>query len=281
MRFFRTYMPFAKSIILEFMAYRMNFYVYILGDIMQTAVLLYIWLAIFKSSPNDVIHGFTYLEMVGYVVMSTLTGLLVSNDAHWAIGNDVRTGDIAMNLIKPVNYMVRQYFYAIGFVLANFMFVFLPLWIGYTIYTFLTGINGGFWNMSGQLISINFVQIGMYVISAFLSSVVLFFINFLFGLAAFYVEYIFGFIFAKEAIMRLLSGQLIPLVFFPVGVLAIFKYLPFAGLVYTPTMIYLGKYSGREMWENIGIQAVWVVLLFMLAQWLWNRAIKRLTILGG
>ena len=95
------------------------------------------------------------------------------------------------------------------------------------------------------------------------------------------VEYVFGFIFAKEAILRLLSGQLIPLSFFPAGILAVFKFLPFAGLVYTPTMVYLGKYTGVAILFNLGVQAVWVILLFIMTQIIWKRAIKRLTIMGG
>jgi ABC-2 type transport system permease protein len=121
----------------------------------------------------------------------------------------------------------------------------------------------------------------VYAFSVLLSSLILFYINYLFGLAAFFVEYVFGFIFAKEAVLRLLSGQLIPLAFFPAGMLAVFKFLPFAGLVYTPTMLYLGKYTADEALLNIAVQAVWVVLLMALTQFVWHKAIKRLTIMGG
>ena len=81
--------------------------------------------------------------------------------------------------------------------------------------------------------------------------------------------------------MRVLSGQLIPLTFFPASIMAVFKFLPFAGLVYTPTMIYLGKFTGQELLFNLAIQVLWVFLLSGLTQLVWNRAVKRLTILGG
>jgi len=269
-RLFKTYIPFTKGVIQEFVIYRFNFYLYMLGSGLQTIVLIYIWAAVFSSSTKPVINGFTLDEMITYIVMSTLTGLLISNDVHWSIGNDVRTGDIAMNLIKPVSYHLKQYFAAMGNVIGNFIFLVAPIWSIYSIYRFI---------VIGEIPSI--IRILLYLVSALLSSLLLFFINFMFGLAAFYVEYIFGFIFAKEALFRLISGELIPLSFFPKSVLAIFQFLPFAGLIYTPVMIYLGKYQGTALLLHFGIQVVWVIGLYVFCHVLWKKAIKRLRILGG
>ena len=266
----KVYLPFAKGQIKEFMAYGINAYVYIFGNMLQTAVLLYIWKAVFDSSQQSSINGFTFNDMIFYVVMSMVTGMLVGNDVHWSVGQDVQTGDIAMNLIKPVNYQLRQYFGSLGYVFVNLVFIFLPMWsclIGYTLFT-------------GQSLP-SISRLLLYFGSAFLSSMLMFAINYMFGLAAFYVEYIFGFIFAKEALVRLLSGELIPLVFFPATVMGVFKYLPFAGIVYTPVMIYLGKYTGDQLIEAIIIQIIWVIFLMVMTQLLWNKAIKRLSILGG
>lgn len=269
-RLIKTYIPFTKGVLQEFVIYRFNFYLYMLGSGLQTIVLIYIWSAVFSSSSKSVISGFSLEDMITYIVMSTLTGLLISNDVHWAIGNDVRTGDIAMNLIKPVSYHLRQYFAAMGNVIGNFIFLVGPIWTIYSMYRFIVI----------QEIP-NIFRIGLYLISALLSSLLLFFINFMFGLAAFYVEYIFGFIFAKEALFRLISGELIPLSFFPKSVLGVFKFLPFAGLIYTPVMIYLGKYQGHELIINFGIQLLWVIGLYGLCHIVWKKAIKRLRILGG
>lgn len=269
-RLLKTYLPFTRGVIQAFAAYRMNFYVWILGDMFQTMVLLYIWYAIFQSSTQSVIQGFTFREMTGYVVMSTVTGMLINNDVHWAIGEDVRTGNIAMNLIKPVSYQLRQYFASIGGLVANFLFIFLPLWTAYSAYNYFA---------LGVLPSP--LRIAVYFLSAFLSSLILFYINYIFGLAAFFVEYVFGFVFAKEAVVRLLSGSLIPLTFFPQAFRSVFAFLPFAGLIFTPVMVYLGKYTGLELLKNIGVQAVWVLILAGLTQLVWKSAIRRLTILGG
>lgn len=270
MKTIKTYLPFTKGVMQAFMAYRANFYVYILGDLFQTVVLIYIWFAIYASSTQDVIRGFTFTEMVSYVVISTLTSMLISNEVHWDISHDVQSGNIAMHLIKPLNYQVLKLFSALGSIVINFIFLFFPLWLIYGVYNFIH---------LGNLPSL--LTLLPYILSVVLSMFILFYINYLFGLAAFFVEYVFGFIFAKEAVMRLLSGQLIPLSFFPNSVLTVFKYLPFAGLVYTPTMIYLGKYTSNTLWFHLGIQFAWVLLLMFITRMIWKKAVKRLTIMGG
>ena len=39
-------------------------------------------------------------------------------------------------------------------------------------------------------------------------------------------------------------------------------FLPFPHVSFTPLQIYLGKVRGPAAWEVLGIQALWVLLLF-------------------
>ena len=105
--------------------------------------------------------------------------------------------------------------------------------------------------------------------------------DFCFGMIAFFTTYIFGMLMAKEALLSFLTGQLIPLAFFPEGVQRIFDFLPFSSMVYTPVMIYLGKYQGNELLFVLGRQFVWVVILYVLGSLIWKRVTKRLVVLGG
>lgn len=266
----KVYWPFAKAMIQEFFTYGVNAYIYITGELLQTVVLIYIWHAVFSSAKGEVINGFTFDEMVAYVVISIITVMLTSNDVHWSIGHEVRTGDIAMNLIKPVSYQLRMFASTVGYWVVNFLLIALPMWLIYTIYDIV---------FNGRMPQLTVII--AFLISCLFSALLLFAINFAFGLAAFYVTYLFGFIFAKDAIFRFFSGALIPLSFFPEGAQQVFQWLPFGSLVYTPTMIYLGKYSGRQMWIALVVQLVWVVVMIIINQILWQRAVRRLCIMGG
>ena len=61
----------------------------------------------------------------------------------------------------------------------------------------------------------------------------------------------------------------------------LFEFLPFSSMVYTPVMIYLGKYSGYDLAFVLLRQLVWVGLLYGLGSLIWRLVVKRLTVLGG
>lgn len=109
----------------------------------------------------------------------------------------------------------------------------------------------------------------------------MFLFNFIFGLSAFFVTYIWGFMVCKGMILRFFSGELIPIVFFPSAVQKALQYLPFSSINYTPVMIYMEKFTMNELISALCVQVVWVVILFVLMNVLWQSAIKRLTVLGG
>ena len=105
--------------------------------------------------------------------------------------------------------------------------------------------------------------------------------DFCFGMVAFFTTYIFGMLMAKEAILSFLCGQLIPLSFFPESIQRIFDFLPFSSMVYTPVMVYLGKYTGTDLLIVLLKQALWVVILYAFGSLIWKKVTKRLIVLGG
>ena len=105
--------------------------------------------------------------------------------------------------------------------------------------------------------------------------------DFCFGMVAFITTYMFGMNMAKNAILGFLSGQLIPISFFPEVLQRIFDFLPFSSMVYVPVMVYLGKYAGMDLVFVLARQLLWIVLLYGLGTFLWSRITKRLVVLGG
>ncbi len=105
--------------------------------------------------------------------------------------------------------------------------------------------------------------------------------DFCFGMIAFFTTYIFGLLMVQEALLKFLTGELIPLSFFPGAVQKVFDFLPFSSMVYTPVMIYLGKYNNKELAFVLGRQAAWVIILYLLGSLIWKKVTRRLVVLGG
>lgn len=78
-----------------------------------------------------------------------------------------------------------------------------------------------------------------------------------------------------------LSGNIIPLPFFPKKYLVFVEMSPFAYMQNVPFRIYSGDLSGGEIYQCILKQIFWLVSLMLLGLLLWRQAEKRIIIQGG
>jgi len=243
----------------------------LLGSGLTVIITFYLWKAIFESSGQETIRGFTFNEMIIYIFISLITMRLTNNYVEYMVSDDVRSGALAMNLIKPINYFIRLLFTSIGNIIGESILINGPMIIGVVIYQIFYS--------SGTIPSLSTLL--LYIVSILLSFMIMMFFNFCFGMLSFYVVYLWGLNFTKTALMKFLSGELIPLAFFPLGFRKIMHLTPFASINYTPVMIYLNKYTGYKIISEMGVQVIWVILLMLLSYFIWKRAIKRVTIMGG
>ncbi len=270
-RMYNRYAPFTRSVLQRKMSYKIDFIMSIIGQLIKSFVVYFLWKAVYLNSDSATIHGFTSNDIVLYVFMSAITINIVSNTVDASIGNEVWDGTIAMNLIKPVNYQVRLLFESFAELLQGVVFIAFPIWIGLISVRFITASE----------LPPSIVTIGLYLLSAFLGYIVLFLINFSFGILSFYVTNIWGIRNLKYAIMDFLSGAIIPIAFLPMWLQNIMDFVPFASINYFPVLIYLGKVSGTKIAFTLILQVIWIVILFFISILLWRKATKRLTILGG
>jgi ABC-2 type transport system permease protein len=85
----------------------------------------------------------------------------------------------------------------------------------------------------------------------------------------------------KDSIVRVLSGSIVPLWFFPESVQTVSKFLPFQYTYQTPLGIYIGNIGTREALAAMGIQFIWIAVLFMLLAAGWKRTKTKTLIQGG
>ena len=128
---------------------------------------------------------------------------------------------------------------------------------------------------------VKFTTVLCFLCSAAMSFLLYVLFDFCFGMVAFVTTYMFGMNMAKNALLGFLSGRLIPISFFPEVLQKVFAFLPFSSMVYSPVMVYLGKYTGSELAFVLGRQLFWIVFLYALGTYLWSLITKRLIVLGG
>lgn len=267
----RIYLPFINAGIQEMSTYRVNWAFHLLGDIMGCFVSFFIWIAVFASNDGNDFMGFTISDMVAYIFLTYLTGCIIYSGGTYNIGEEIRDGSISMRMIKPISYNATFLFQEIGNKLMEIGIIFIPLMAGVEIYRFV---------VMGQ-VQFDILKLVIYLFSCVLAYLINFSFNICFGFMAFIFKNMWGSNLMKNTIVSFLSGAIVPLAFMPDLLRNVLTYLPFASLSYTPVMVYMGMYTGKDILFYIGIQLFWCVAFWMLSKLIWKCVVNHLTVQGG
>ena len=270
-KYFKTYLPFTRAGIQAAMAYRTNFIAFFFGSIFFCLVVYYIWRAVFNASGEGMMNGFTMTDMTVFLFITALTNFLTESDGSYDVGEEVRDGNIAMRLIKPVGFHSTFLFTEMGWKLLVFAMIFAPVVVGVEIYKYHA--YGGF--------AFDIAKFLLYLLSLMMSYLFSFYMNVCFGFMAFFLKNLWGFNIIKSGILRFVSCAVVPLALLPDGLRQVLEWMPFSSLCYTPVMIYMGKYSGSEAALRLAIQCGWFTGFYLISKLILSTALRHVTVQGG
>ncbi|HWR92431.1 MAG TPA: ABC-2 family transporter protein [Desulfobacterales bacterium] len=254
---------------MERTAYRVNFMLQVTGGILSILIVVFLWLAVYRSSGRSELGGYTLAEMITYLLGAGLiNSFLLTTAENPETSQAIQDGTLSNLLLQPFNpywvWLLRD--------LAGKLFLGVIGLAGYAIVAFL---------LREELVlapdPLRLVLFG----AALTVAVLLQFLTFeSLSLLAFWVENTSGFRFTMRVIMEVAGGAIIPLSFFPALVQKIFALLPFPYLVYFPMRIYLNKIELAEVLPDLIRAAVWAAGLAGLNAVLWKRGLRRYTAMG-
>lgn len=262
----RSYLPIARATYMVGIVYRFGFLFTILGSIVYLGVAYYLWKSIYTYS--DTIRGLTFNETFLYVGLGSAIFVLLKTYADWFIHYEIREGNIATYLTKPIDYQLYNLFANLGSLLINLTAITLPTAF-VMIFIFNVKVTPG-------------AGLVLFPISLLLAFLISFSIDYFVGLLGFYSESIWGVSITKEIIVTVFSGALIPLQFFPDPIQKVLYWLPFQAIYHTPLMMITRPAQGLDVFlPMMLVQLAWAIVLFVLARLFYNQAIKVLRIAGG
>lgn len=270
-RFFRKYGAFAKASFEVSLMYRVHILFWVFGDFFTLALTMFLWVAIYANSPTQILQGFTLTQMLFYNLVVHMTGAITYMSPLFDVAEDYFDGRIAMSLIKPTSYAIQLFFRNLGNNLFSNLFITLPTFIIVAIISILSQNSG----------ALAWMNLPLFAFSALLGIFINYFANFIFANLTFYTDASFGMFQLNQAIVRIFSGALIPLNFFPGWLRMVANFLPYAGVQYIPAMILLGRTKGIDLFWAITIQCAWVIFLGILAKIIWRHSLKRMKVMGG
>lgn len=248
------------------LAYAVNAWGAFVMTLFQIFVFYYIWMAIYRF--DSVINGISKDQIVTYIILSRIIYTQITWGFIPKMGRKIHSGEIAMDLLKPMDFQAFMFFERIGDFTAFFCMTAFPILI---ICSLTLGMQA----------PLSFGTLICFFLSLFMAMTLSFFIEFWIGLLTFYTNYSWGLQTFQEALVALFSGALIPISFFPGWLKVITNFLPFQQMSYSPVSIYLGVVKGPQVYEVLASQLMWVVILLVLSRLFYSFAIKRVTVQGG
>ena len=92
----------------------MNNFLSILSSIIFIAIVYYMWTAVYSSTNN-----FNFIALnktITYVCVITIINQIISRNTEMEIGAKVSSGNISIDLIRPINFFVYLFFNRVGVV---------------------------------------------------------------------------------------------------------------------------------------------------------------------
>ena len=261
-----TYLYVYKVQILKSLAYKFDVY----GNIiMQTIIMIataFFWKALFKNAES--MGGVSVDTMLTYTVISSMISVVLITNVEWRITESVQTGAIAIDLMRPVNIFGVFFAENLGSVTALFFQNLLPIFIIGSLFTKLPAPRSA-------------LELMLFLISLVLAFFINWYLSVIFGMFSFKVIEMSALIQVKKHLVRLLSGSMIPLWFFPNWLRGVLEILPFPYIYQLPLSIYVGQYTSESLVRGLIIQILWVMALFLIETRLEKQAIKHVMVQGG
>ncbi|MGA5300297.1 ABC transporter permease [Nucisporomicrobium flavum] len=260
----RSYRALIRATAKAALAYRFSLLLGLGAVLVQLVALLAVWRVILAEST---VNGFTWPQMRAYLLVAFAAGTVVSLLGDFRMAFRILDGDVALDLVKPIDYQKARFAEAVG-----------GLWIELILIGVVVGATLA---LTGGVDIPAAPALALFVTSMLLLVPLKFLIVYVSTLTCFWTQNYMGVQWARLAVVNLLSGALIPLAYLPGWLAAVAQWSPFAGLTSTPALIFLGRVDGRHALQLVAVQLGWVVVLWFGARLVWRAGLRRLTVNGG
>ena len=233
------------------------------------AVILYIFLRLWQVTYGDTgatqLGGLTLPQMLWYLVMTETLTLSAPRVAP-EIDQDVRTGALAVQLIRPLSYPLARLWSTLGERLVRFG---LNLVVGAAIALLLVGPIA--FSAGGLL---------LFLLALPCAFTLDFLGQFLIGMGAFWLEDTSGLLLIYSRITMILGGMLIPLELFPQAVQPWLRALPFSSIIYGPARMFVHP-DAAFLRDLIVRQGLAIVVLAGAVALVYRAGVRRIHANGG
>lgn len=262
----RKYLDLSLIGIKEHTAYLNSVWATFLSKIVYLYMQFALWNALFSSNTGKSIP-LSQDDTIRYIIIATIISTFMECDVIDWINGQIGSGDVANQLIRPVDYKAMIFSKHVGVSSIRLVLYAIPLAIAVTV----------FYNK--PLICREQLIYG--IISVLLAYMIRFLYSLIIGLMAFWLIVTWPLNMLLAAIYKLLSGSWIPTQIFPELLSKINMFLPFRAIYAIPVTIITTSMDRTDIMSAILVQLIWLIILFLLSELTWVVGKNKLIVQGG
>jgi ABC-2 type transport system permease protein len=261
------YLSIAGMALQRVLIFRRTLFTNLAANLVWVAVFYFLWQAVFSA--NAQIGSFDWDRMRTYLILAYAGNMMLngSNSVYRTIAS-IRFGDIALEIMRPYNFMLAQLSQSIGGLVVE----------GVVTAAVVLAISALLLHILPPATPLAAL---FFLVSMFLGFLTRFLIIYIVSLLCFWTVNWMGLHWTHTAITNIFSGALVPLEFFPPWLRAVALVLPFQAVINTPLLIYLGEIQGPAVWPALGVQVLWIFILWAIGTLMWRPCLRALEIMGG
>ncbi|MBM4084790.1 MAG: hypothetical protein FJ272_08380 [Planctomycetes bacterium] len=210
----------------------------------------------------------TLPEIITYVWLGQALLLLLPWGWDTEVAQAIRTGNVAYELVRPVDLYWLWYCRAVAMRTAPALLRAFPMFVVAGLFFGLAAPAS--WTSAGAFAA---ATLGALLLSAAITA----FLN----ISLFWTISGEGIIRLVPAGVMLLSGIIVPLPFFPDWAQPVLNALPFRGIMDVPFRLYMGHIPPQHAPALVAHQLAWTAAIVLLGRWTLARGLRRVVVQGG
>lgn len=237
----------------------------VLRGVWQPIIMVCVYLAIYRDSGAETIRGWTFDEIVGYLILVATFHKLVFHERVLDLGTQIFEGYFTKFLVMPFRFFV------------------LPLgrWVQFTLMQVV--LAGLFWTVGALALEgvwptpaspLAVVQAATLVLLGSFCYLELYFII---NTLAFWLDMVWTLLVMSRFVTSFIAGMLIPVSQMPPAFERVFFWLFPYWTVSAPIEIFLGRLGTREFRSGLWVLAGTLIALEALRRVVWMRGTRRYT----
>jgi ABC-2 type transport system permease protein len=228
-------------------------------------VMMFIWIGM---SQGGEIGGYQSADFVTYYLLAILVRRITAVGIVQDLENLVRTGDLSAHLLKPMNVMHHFVARNLAMRTLNIPVIAVPVIAALLL-------------MPGVRLNLSLLNLLLFMAACVVGLAFDFLTQYAIGGLSFWVTQAHGINAGFYLAKSFLGGYIVPIALFPAAAQSLLRLLPFQSGVALPVDILTGRIPAAQALIGLVICSVWVVVIALGNQMLWQAGLRSYSAVGA